>query len=48
MNSKEVYTDDMTFNTFAEQNRKDIKVLQMLNDFVTPSPYFTYYSLLNI
>jgi hypothetical protein len=39
----EVYTDDMTFNTFAEQKRKDIKVLQMLNDFVKPSPYFTYY-----
>jgi len=27
MNSMDVYTDDMTFNTFAEQKKKDIKVL---------------------
>lgn len=43
MNSMDVYTDEMTFNTFSEQKKKDLKMLNMLNDFVKPSPYFTYY-----
>ena len=37
------YTDDMTFNTFYERKRKDMKVLQVLNDFIKPNPYFVYY-----
>lgn len=37
------YTDDMTFSTFYERKKKDLKVLQVLNDFVKPNPYFVYY-----
>jgi len=37
------YTDDMTFNTFHEKKKKDIKALTVLNDFVKPNPYFVYY-----
>ena len=37
------YIDDMTFNTFFEKKKKDMKVLQVLNDFVKPNPYFVYY-----
>ena len=33
----------MTFNTFHEKKKKDIKVLNVLNDFVKPNPYFVYY-----
>lgn len=33
----------MTFNTFFEKKKKDLKVLQVLNDFVKPNPYFVYY-----
>ena len=33
----------MTFNTFYEKKKKDIKVLQVLNDFIKPNPYFVYY-----
>jgi hypothetical protein len=39
----EIYTDDMTFNTFSEKKKKDLKVLNVLNDFVKPNPYFVYY-----
>lgn len=39
----EHYTDDMTFSTFYEKKKKDLKVLQVLNDFVKPNPYFVYY-----
>ena len=37
------YTDDMTFSTFYERKKKDLKVLQVLADFVKPNPYFVYY-----
>ena len=33
----------MTFNTFHEKKKKEIKVLNVLNDFVKPNPYFVYY-----
>ena len=33
----------MTFNTFHERKKKDLKVLNVLNDFVKPNPYFVYY-----
>lgn len=33
----------MTFNTFYEKKKKDLKVLHVLNDFVKPNPYFVYY-----
>lgn len=33
----------MTFNTFFERKKKDLKVLSVLNDFVKPNPYFVYY-----
>jgi hypothetical protein len=39
----DIYSDDMTFNTFHEKKKKDIKVLNVLNDFVKPNPYFVYY-----
>ena len=39
----EIYTDDMTFNTFYERKKKDLKVLNVLNDFIKPNPYFVYY-----
>ena len=39
----EFYSDDMTFSTFFERKKKDLKVLQVLNDFVKPNPYVVYY-----
>lgn len=39
----DIYSDDMTFNTFYEQKKKDLKILSALNDFVKPNPYFIYY-----
>lgn len=39
----EIYSDDMTFNTFYERKKKDLKVLNVLNDFIKPNPYFVYY-----
>lgn len=39
----DMYTDEMTFNTFHEKKKKDLKVLSVLNDFVKPNPYFVYY-----
>ena len=39
----EFYSDDMTVSTFFERKKKDLKVLQVLNDFVKPNPYFVYY-----
>lgn len=39
----DIYSDDMTFNTFFEKKKKDLKVLNVLNDFVKPNPYFVYY-----
>ena len=39
----DIYSDDMTFNTFHEKKKKEIKVLNVLNDFVKPNPYFVYY-----
>lgn len=41
--SIDIYTDDMTFNTYFERKKKDMKVLQVLNDFIKPNPYFVYY-----
>lgn len=39
----DLYSDDMTFNTFLEKKRKDMKMLSVLNDFIKPNPYFVYY-----
>ena len=39
----DIYSDDMTFNTFYEQKKKDLKILSALNEFVKPNPYFIYY-----
>lgn len=33
----------MSFSTFYEKKKRDLKVLQVLNDFVKPNPYFVYY-----
>lgn len=33
----------MTFSSFFEKKKKDVKVLQVLNDFIKPNPYFVYY-----
>lgn len=39
----DIYTDDMTFNTFYDAKKKDLKMLSVLTDFVKPNPYFVYY-----
>lgn len=39
----EYYSDDMTFNTYFEKKKRDLKVLSVLNDFIKPNPYFVYY-----
>jgi hypothetical protein len=39
----DLYSDDMTFNTFHEKKKKDLKILNVLNDFIKPNPYFVYY-----
>ena len=33
----------MTFNTFYDQKKKDVKMLNVLTDFVKPNAYFVYY-----
>jgi hypothetical protein len=43
LSAQEFYTDDMTFSTFFERKKKDLKVLNVLNDFIKPNPYFVYY-----
>ena len=43
LNNMEHYTDDMTFNTYFEKKKRDLKVLSVLNDFIKPNPYFVYY-----
>jgi hypothetical protein len=35
--SMDIYTDDMTFSTFFEKKKKDLKVLSTINDFVRPN-----------
>lgn len=39
----DIYSDDMTFNTYYEKKKRDLKVLSVLNDFIKPNPYFVYY-----
>ncbi len=39
----DIYSDDMTFNTYVEKKKRDLKVLTVLNDFIKPNPYFVYY-----
>jgi hypothetical protein len=39
----EIYSDDMTFNTYFEKKKRDLKVLNVLNDFIKPNAYFVYY-----
>ncbi len=43
LNQMEIYSDDMTFNTYFEKKKRDLKVLNVLNDFIKPNPYFVYY-----
>lgn len=43
LQSMDIYTDDMTFNTFLEKKKKDLKMLGALNDFVKPNPNFIYF-----
>ena len=43
LSQMDIYSDDMTFNTYYEKKKKDLKVLNVLNDFVKPNPYFVYY-----
>ena len=43
LGNMEHYTDDMTFNTYFEKKKRDLKVLSVLNDFIKPNPYFVYY-----
>lgn len=39
----ELYSNEVSFNLFYDRKRKELKQLQMLNEFVKPSPYFVYY-----
>lgn len=39
----DLYSDDMTFNSFYDKKKRDLKILNVLNDFVKPNPYFVYY-----
>ncbi len=39
----ELYQDENRFNLFHEKKRKDLKILQALNEFIKLSPYFVYY-----
>ena len=39
----EIYSDDMTFTSFLDKKKKELKMLTVLNDFVKPNPYFVYY-----
>ena len=39
----ELYSNENNFNIFYEKKRRDLKNLQMLNDFVKPNPYFVYF-----
>lgn len=39
----DIYSDDITFNTYYEKKKRDMKVLNILNDFIRPNPYFVYY-----
>ena len=43
VNKMELYQDENRFNIFHEKKRKDLKILQTLNDFIRPNPYFVYY-----
>ena len=43
LNHIEHYTDEMTFSTFYEKKKKELKVMHVLSDFVKPNPYFVYY-----
>lgn len=43
LGNMEHYSDDMTFNTYYERKKRDLKVLSVLNDFIKPNPYFVYY-----
>jgi hypothetical protein len=43
LNQMEIYSDDMTFNTYFEKKKRDLKVLNVLNDFIKPNAYFVYY-----
>ena len=39
----ELYSNENNFNIFYEKKRRDLKNLQMLNEFVKPNPYFVYF-----
>lgn len=39
----DIYADDMTFASFYDRKKKDLKVLSVINDFIRPNPYFVYY-----
>ena len=39
----EIYSDETNFSSFYDKKRKDLKILQVLNDFIKPSQHFIYY-----
>ena len=41
----EFYQAEVRFNLFHEKKWKDLKILQALNEFIKPNPYFVYYML---
>ena len=43
LENMEIYIDEPSFNNFLEKKKKDIRVFNVLNEFIKPSPYFVYY-----
>ena len=43
LNQMDIYADDMTFSSFYDRKKKDLKMLAVVNDFIKPNPYFVYY-----
>jgi hypothetical protein len=39
----ELYSNENNFNIFYDNKRRDLKNLQLLNDFVKPNQYFSYF-----
>lgn len=39
----ELYASENNFNIFYEKKRRELKNLQLLNEFVKPAPYFVYF-----
>lgn len=43
LKNMDLYSFEVNFNLFYDKKCREIKQLQMLNEFVKPNPYFIYY-----